>query len=275
MDLSRYRLNILRGSVEDVTGSGFDFPRLYRNAGIQSGNADFAGGVGRENPIVRADIRAASVNNLESDAGNRLVRVRRYLANEERGGRLVVEREAVRNAALDSYRLRRVVYRIAVRGFRFGYDKADSGRQSAYGYSSVNGSARARREQSEVASAAFPYGEHRARKPRARHGVLFADGQSRQRLVIEGYALNIVRGDFHSLRVRAQMVAVRSLDFRHDVSGGSELHKRYLTVSVRLIDSVGTGSSAVVGDEFAVGFCDLKFGVRERSMRRGVVFSDD
>ena len=235
LGLARLNLNILRRPVQHETLHGANLPRLNYRAGSKARQGNFSRVVRVINAVIRADIRAASVDDFERHAGERFIRrAGDEFPNHQRTHGRVVENDRVRAVGFHPDRLRFFRQNVTGGSVGFRHHQRCFRRQAGHG----GGSVCPRQAVGNDFAATVLHGKLRAGERGQGHAVPLHNRQGGERLVVERNRLHIVRRDDHRLRLRVQIVVLRGLGFRHDIGGGVQTGEGDLPVGIRPVNPI-------------------------------------
>ena len=255
-------------SIEDVALHGLDLPHLHGGAGFQALQHDLSGLVRVVDAIVRANGAAIAVHDLEGHTGQRLVlRSLDEFADDQRGGRLVIEGQAVGHAGAHHDILRGLVFDVACGGLALGDHIGPVGGQAGDGDRAV----RPGDIPPDVPALAVLHGELRALQGLLGHRVPLQDGQGAEGIIVKSERLSVPSIDHHGLRGGVRLVVVRGLDLGHHIGAGEQLGKDDLPTRIGGVESVGAGEALVVRGQLPVGAHDLELRAGERLLGDAVV----
>ena len=243
--------------------------------------------------VRRADRRAATVGDKETDAFDRCGGALDELLNDKDAKRLVIEGHGIagcrraagggesrryglaRRAAADHDGLRRTVERVALGGLDFAGDQRHSRRESgqhdaARFVGDVFAVGAADRSAGGVGHKEGHAGNRGCRAIR----VLLNDGALLRR-IRKHDSLRVVRVDLDCLRFSVKNIALRGLGFRDNVGVRLHVQQADFTVFVGDIDALCGGLPLVIVHEIAGDRGDAELGTRKRRAGRAVLLLDN
>ena len=267
--------DVLGSAVEDVAVHCLDLTDLDRDVRLQIVEDNLTGGIGVIHTGIRTQIGAVAGGDPEGNALQRLIVGPFNEFADDQGAELaVLKGHAVQRSTPQVCGLEIGAVPVTLGRLVFGHDYGRVGREPGQGHGPVVAGDILLLIANQVPRRVLDC-ERSASEQFAGVDVPLDNRQGGQSFVVEPDCLRIRSMDHDCLRHGVEHVTLRSLGFRHDIRGGTELGEHDLTVFVGGVDSVRAGEAFIVRSEFSTGGDDLELSAFQRLASGLVELFDD